>query len=286
LGFMNLDYTYYTNSREENYSFRGYAPKSRKFRVQVRDRWGNYSTPKDTLLTPIFEEYVVRKNAGGVVQWERFGYLDKTVEWRGDYVSQYSSSSFEKMFDGITSSSGYFNPWTVPNLNSYTGIAAHSSIIGGDLIPMYLTINMKEETKLSRFRLYYRSGSLNANDLRTFSVWATNETPKGPADFENDRLKSLMYWTAWPQINGTDAWKNDWVKLGDFVVVPPSGATEQYQWTDQDVAWAQAGVDFDFDPAQTNKKFRYLRIVCVNNVKNTNACHFAEWEVYGSYVNH
>ncbi len=287
-GFMNLDYTYFTTERDGRYSFRGYESLPKKFRIHVRDKWNNLSSPLDTILTPIFEEDVILRNQSGNLLWQRYGYANRLVEWMGDYAGQYSSCVFERFFDGGTSSSNYFHPGlSAPNyLTVYTQNPEHAQW-NTEYRTFYLTIDMVEEVRLSRYKLYGRTTSLNPNDLIEARIWATNEEPKQPEDFNFDRIKSLQYWTNWSRIEATDAWKNDWVNIGYFHVIPPSGALENFQWTAEDRVWWQSGVDFDFFPEHTKKPFRYMRIECIRNIKGEgNMTHqFIEMEVYGSFVN-
>lgn len=280
--FMELDYTYY--SRESGYyAFRGYENEERNFRVEVKDRWDNIAPPIDVTLTPLFEEDIVARNAGGALLWQRYGYADKTAVWRGDYVSVYKSNDFTKMFDGKNST--YFHPGQMADsyeLSIFTENEEHKGI---EPRPVGLTIDMTREAKLSRYKIYFRSGSFNANDPYYLVIWASNQPPKGPKDFDDDRMASLAYWTSWEQVGGTDAWKNDWTKVSECYVIPPSGATEQYLWTAEDLTFAQNnGMEYDFDAEHSDTPFRYLRIECFDNQKRTALVHFTEWEIYGVVV--
>lgn len=279
LGFYNLDYTYFTKESGQ-YSFRGYENVEREFRVVVRDRWNNTATPIDVKLTPLFEEDVVGRNPGGTTTWIRYGHADKTTLWRGDFPSQYSSNSFERMFD---QNSGYFHPGMMDtfSLDKFTDNPEHKGV---EKKPMHLTIDMLREAKLSRLKIFYRAGNINANDPYHVTVWATNDTPKGPEDF-TDQMESLAYWTDWEEVGGTAAWRNDWKMLADIYVIPPSGATEEYEWTDEDLVWAQSGIDIDFAAEHSNTPFRYLRIEAYDNLKRTSLVHFRKWEFYGQIVN-
>lgn len=281
LGFWSRIHTYFTNWKG-NYVFRGFDNKEKQFRVQITDRWNNSSLPLDTLLTPLFEENVVAKD-GSTLLWQRYGYEDKTTLFRGDYPVHYSSSAFSRMFNNNAGNS-YFH--TGMDATHFMSVFLNNSD-KYEPIPLGVTIDMTRETKLSRFVQYFRTdlNELNQNELRVFELWATNQTPKGPSDFSNDRIASLAYWTPWTEVNGTDAWKKDWKKLGEYVVVPPSGATEAYQWTNEDIAWGKAGVEFEIDPQYTNTPFRYIRIMCYENHKHTNVIHFTEWDFFGSVVN-
>ncbi len=283
LGFYNLDYTYFTKE-SGYYAFRGFKSEERDFRVVIRDRWNNTATPIDATLTPLFEEDLILRDPAGTVAWVRYGHADQTTKWRGDFISQYSGCAFTRMFDRLTSSSGYFHPGLAPTyyLSVFTGNPEHDKIRKK---PMHLTIDMLRSAKLSRFKIYFRSGNINPNDPYHFKVWATNETPKGPSDFEN-QMESLRYWTDWVEIDGTAAWRNDWTMIADIYIIPPSGAIEQYQWTTDDLRWAQSGIDLDFATEHSNTPFRYLRIECYDNLARSELLHFVEWEIYGNlYIN-
>jgi len=283
LGFMNLDYTYFTGE-SGHYAFRGFDDTERKFRVVIRDRWDNESTPFDVVLSPLFEEDVVARDpATGQTSWIRYGYTDQTTLWRGDYPGVYGSNAFYRMFDGIRTDAGYFHPGLAAtyNLSFFTGNAEDAPILPK---PFCVTIDMTRETKLSRYKFCCRNGTttLNENDPYHLRIWASNETPKGPEDFNNDKMASLAYWTTWPQVGGTGAYQDDWTLVGECFVIPPSGALEGFQWTADDRIWYQAGVEFDFFSEHSNTPFRYLRIECIDNLKYTELTHFHEWEIYGS----
>lgn len=58
---VNID-TYYTSSKEGNYTVRGQAIEETDFSVQVRDKWNNLSALKQQSLLPIYEEKLNRNN--------------------------------------------------------------------------------------------------------------------------------------------------------------------------------------------------------------------------------
>jgi len=284
LGFMKFDYTHFSRG-SGHYAFRGYENKERKFRIVIRDRWGNTATPLDTLLTPIFEEDVVARAVNGRTTWIRYGYDDKTTLWRGDYPSTFSTAAFWMMFDESSSTaSSYLNPG-LPETFQLSVFTDNKEDEGIWQRPMYLTIDMTRETKLSRYKLYGRGGqsALNMNDPYHIRIWASNETPKGPDDFEY-QMESLRYWTNWPLISGTDAWKNDWTLVGESLMIPPSGATDAYLWTAEDIRWEQSGVEFDFFSEHSNTPFRYLRIECIETLFKLDLAqmHFHLMQVFGS----
>lgn len=289
LGTMVLDNTYFTKTSGQ-YSFRGYESKETKYRIEIKDRWNNMAAPLDTVLTPIYEEDVVARDAQGRATWIRYGYYgnqnaSNTTYWRGDYNSIYGSGDLWKMFDPVTTASSYFHPglWSTFYVNVYSGDPAHAGI---EPKPMHFTIDMTRETKLSRATIFFRNDGnrFNPNDPYHVSVYATNETPKGPEDFNNDKMASLAYWTTWPQVNGTGEWMNDWTHIGEFYFTPPSGARTAPEWTADDKAWSRAGIEKEFFEEYSNTPFRYLRIVCHESIEGSQLLHFVRWDIFGSVV--
>jgi hypothetical protein len=102
--------------------------------------------------------------------------------------------------------------------------------------------------------------------MTVFDIWATNN-PK-PVEEIGDWEANLRYWTSWSRVGGTDAWKNDWVKIASCRLVLPSGITKasQTNLTDADKTYIQSGFPFDMDPRIGNQTFRYLRF----EIKDTN----------------
>ena len=53
--------TYYSTAKLGNYSTRGLKSENTDFKIQVRDKWGNYSAEILTTLTPVYETRLDRK---------------------------------------------------------------------------------------------------------------------------------------------------------------------------------------------------------------------------------
>jgi len=286
IGYMNLDHTHF--SRESGaFAFRGFESEERGFRIVIRDHWQNTATPLDTMLTPLFEEDVVAKDLSGQASWIRYGYLDEhnSTTWRGDFPSQYGTAAFFHMWNvTVTSAASYFHAglWDSFTLDKFTG---RPQDVTTNPRPLCVTIDMTRETKLSRFKLYNRNTpSPEGWEPYHMRIWATNETPKSPEDFDMDKMASLAYWTSWSEVDGTDAWKNDWTLIAEPILIPPSGATETFQWTSADHQWAIAGAEFDFFPEHSATPFRYLRLECIENFNKDNLMQFHGMEVLGAVV--
>ena len=287
LGIVDLVYTHFTNEAGQH-SFRGFRNEERKFIVTVKDRWNNESEPYETRLTPLFEEDIVARDASGRATWIRYGYINgasnEATLWRGDYRGQYSSLAFFNMFEPRNGPMDYFHPglWADFDLDWYTGIAAHDGV---EPKPMHLTIDMTREALISRVKIFTRNDgtSLNPNDPYHISLFATSEMPKQPSDFE-DRMESLAYWTTWEQVDGTGAWMDDWTHIGEFFIIPPSGAKSTTEWTAADREWARAGIDFDIFEEHNTTPFRYLRIVAHESLEKSQLVHFVRWDFFGIVV--
>lgn len=140
----------------------------------------------------------------------------------------------------------------------------HTVPDGGFTPPQTFTIDMGVQAKLSRMMLWNRQDGFifNQHNLRYFEVWGTNELTHGIND---------PHWTS-------DAWKDDWVLIGDFEQIKPSGLPLG-QTNADDAAATIAGSEFVFEPGVG--EVRYLRFVVKETWARTAAIHIAEVSIYG-----
>ena len=298
-GSMRLDFTYFTNATDGKYAFRGHDDTERKFQLVVRDRWENRSTPLDTVLKPFHEVPIIGMDDNGNAIWQRYqftavvGQISGNPESvaRGDAPRQNQDgqalADIRNMMDGTDVT--YLHFGTVGNqLGDFTGNTAQNNI---RVLPWYLTIDLGRSSMLSRHRLFHRRSTvLRDLNLRSYELWATNETPKSLADFQDfddPRLASLAYWTSWEEVDGTDQWKTEggWVKIAECFTLPPSGARTVSEVTEADRQWAiENGFDFDILPEFLDMPFRYVRIVSGANWTEGTGINIGEFQLWGSYV--
>lgn len=284
LGDYTLFDTYYSKQPSGGFAFRGLENLSQNLRVEIRDRWNNYSAPLDTVLTPLFEQQIVGRDQNGFI-WQQFGWDDRTVLYRGDVATQHSSASqrFPYLHDGVEfSESQYWNSGPVANrLADYVDWPDPEEWV----MPMYFTLDMGREASYSRLRYWVRARQpiFSGFIFTKFEVWGTNHPKPLNEIGDGSREANLQYWTEWPQVGGTDEWKNDWVKLVDGEVKLPSGETDPNLLTQEDRDYVAAGFEFEMDPQYGDQSFRYLRFV----LKETNIGlpHFmiSEIKFWGAY---
>ena len=287
-GKLNLDGTFYSKLQEDSYSFRGYDDTEKEFVIQVKDRWGNTSQT-DTVLTPLFEEEIVPYDEKGQMIFSRFSWSDGASLWRGETSKDKASSEgWANAFDGITLGGKPY--WGSGNnlLNTFNSSFPKSQIV----FPIYTIFDLKEEVTLSRIIIWGRGVDSDApkyyqvGNPKRLEVWGTDETPKGgPRDFET-MDESLVYWTDWPLIGGEGLWRNDWFQIIEGEALPPSGAKNYTEITEEDRLFADKGFQFEVPPEIGNKKVRYIRLV-VNEIWELGRDHFQimEIKIYGAYVN-
>jgi hypothetical protein len=121
-----------------------------------------------------------------------------------------------------------------------------------------------------------------------FELWASNYV-KTPEEIGDGSIEdNLKYWTAWPEIGGTDEWKNDWVKIADCVIKFPSGISaidgDYTALTAEDQAFFRAGFDFEIDPECAFMPFRYIRWVTEKGTTPQNMTQVAELKFFGQYA--
>jgi len=293
LGYMTQYDTYYSASIEDDFSFRGLESNEKRFKIEMRDRWDNYSESLDFTLTPLFEEEIMpRLPITNEVLWDiEYGFYDGTRAWRGDFMQP--GNGWDNVFNGARMSWGIVidgqhvytnNRWGQffkPKLLHYFPDSKEDPT---SFKPAYFIFDLKEEIIPSRVVIYAMYlGEVFPN---SFEVWGTNSTPKGgPQDF-NNITESLNYWTEWhfpPYIEGKDTWKNDWIKLGEYKVRPfPSGAYADTELTEEDLMIRKNGYEMDVYPDVVGTKIRYLRFVYKDT--SNDQTYTTNINIYGQYV--
>ncbi|MDR1340981.1 MAG: DUF5126 domain-containing protein [Prevotellaceae bacterium] len=230
-GVLRESQTVYSLQRQGELSFTGYDPVEQHFAIKLTDKWGNESGTKEVKLTPMFEKM-----------------LDKTkfleVGLPGDNTTNNNSRPLRLAWD-----------------NNYTNIW-HTAYPSATPFPHYITIDLGMIAKISRMRLFARSGTYYANfNWRTFEAWGAKECKPGMSE---------DYW------NG-EAWKTDWEMLGDYEFVKPSGSPVGIN-TAEDIAFQNAGFLFSV-PLET-QTYRYLRFI-IKSCWADGGMHMAEFDFWG-----
>ena len=264
IGEMTLDDTFFSKTSEGGYAFRGFPNKEYSFRIEIRDRWLNYAAPLDTVLTPMFEQQILGREEANVY-WSLWGYNNLECLSRGDnYASLGSNRDFSVAFDGILRDETNWY-WFGDDYCIKHYIPGWPSTDDTYPSPAYWSIDLGREAVYSRFKMYIR---VRANLYEVsfpieFELWGTN-SPKPLVNelTDEDRLTNLRYWTSWTEVDGTDAWKNDWIRLGDYNFSLPSGARYTTDViTAEDQEYIRNGYEYLIDLDKTNIPCRYVRFV-------------------------
>jgi hypothetical protein len=133
-----------------------------------------------------------------------------------------------------------------------TSVSFHTKPNTG--IPQWFTIDLKQQARLSRMKFYHRLNyTYTAGDPQIFEIYGSNTI--------------------------SDDWDNNWVLLGHFESVKPSGAAGA---TDEDIQYACFdGEDFDFT---NNEPFRYLRFKTLKTWAGVTYVHIAELTFWGEIL--
>lgn len=170
----------------------------------------------------------------------------KRVGLAGDNNTSHNNRPIEFIWDGDLNQIWH----TVPN--------------AGFTPPQTFTIDLGAQAQLSRLMLWNRLDGFTfaQHNVHYFEVWGTNEL-KEPVGSD--------YWS-------TGNWRDDWVLLGDFEEIKPSGLPLN-QNNDEDVAATNAGLEFIFESGTGD--LRYIRFVVKETWARTAALHIAEIAVFG-----
>ncbi|WP_320908917.1 MULTISPECIES: DUF5126 domain-containing protein [Bacteroides] len=281
-GDMAFYDAYYSKAKEGKYTFRGLENAEQEFYFEIKDKWGNYSAPLDTILTPLFEEEIVGRNNSGDI-WQRWGWDDKSCIYRGDIVGQEAAANrqFRLIHDGNTWNN---STWWHTKGNKLSDFIDWPNA-EYTVMPLYFTIDMGKKASYSRLRYWMRSRSpiFSAQTFTSFEVWGTNNPKPLSQIGDGSKEDNLKYWTEWPEVNGTDEWKNDWEKLADFKLTLPSGATDPNLLTNEDTEFIKAGFEVEMDPKYANEPFRYIRFVVRECREPSAQIQLSELKFWGAY---
>lgn len=223
--FVPLE-TFYSSSQIGKGAVRGMDTLTMDFAIYVQDRWENQSAPKYYTLTPIYE-----------TEFEKNKF--SKVRLPGD-IAEYPGYGIERIWD-----------------NNNNGDPCFSSPGGTGIWPQYITMDMGVTAKISRIRLYQRTGLpayiFAEGNPREFEVWGC-ETLDTTGDWDS------------------------WVKLMDCVSVKPSGLPIG-QNSDDDLDVAYNGEDFSNSPE--NPAVRYLRILVKRTWMGGDNFQIAEIDIFG-----
>lgn len=227
--------TLFTDMRNGDYSFRGYNDQERTFAVFLIDKWGNVSDTIKKSVTPYFEKLLDKKQHKRLLLP-----MDNKTQGGGNWAFSY-------MFDDKVGENGW-----------------HTQDGNGGKLPLYFTIDLGVNAKLSRFKLWHRPGTNYAYkhyNIKAFEVWGTAEYKPNMDE---------AYWT--------NEWKTSWEHLGNFVTNKPSGMDGEV--TNSDREYAANG--FEFIIPLEAKNMRYLRFVMTSNWSGGSDVHISELSFYGN----
>jgi hypothetical protein len=140
-GVLREGRTQYSREVYGELSFRGYDPVECKFAVRITDKWGNVSTIKEAIVTPLYERLL-----------DKSKFLE--VALPGDNISVNNNRPLRNCWDGND------------------GVIWHT--VEGQFMPfpMYFTIDLGVEVKFSRMTLMARTNYYYVNHtFRTLEVW-------------------------------------------------------------------------------------------------------------------
>ena len=204
--------SFYTSQSNSSYSFRGYESKLTVFVIYVEDRWGNQTEQRKFEVTPLEDVFLDKQ-------------LFSIVPMPGDESFSEYGFSANQIWDGSWS-----NQWN----------CGHTNFLS---LPHQLSIDLGQDVKLNRFKLYQRGGSelYKHGNPREFRLYG------------RENLDNLPIYD--PSKPG-----DGWILLGDFESFKPSGLPPGSN-TEEDYLFQDNGEDFVFSLEARKKNIRYIRFV-------------------------
>ncbi len=204
--------SFYTSQSNSSYSFRGYESKLTVFVIYIEDRWGNQTEQRKFEITPLEDVFLDKQ-------------LFSIVPMPGDESFSEYGFSANQIWDGSWS-----NQWN----------CGHTNFLS---LPHQLSIDLGQNVKLNRFKLYQRGGSelYKHGNPREFRLYG------------RENLDNLPIYD--PSKPG-----DGWILLGDFESFKPSGLPPGSN-TEEDYLFQDNGEDFVFSLEARKKNIRYIRFI-------------------------
>ena len=218
-------------------TIRGLESIEANFGVVVRDGFKQRTDTLKFTTTPFFEEEIDPA-------------LFRELPHHPDFSFGFTSG-FRALFNGNTGKESY----TVHGKN----ISLHGN--DGDKIPFF-TMNLGEEIKLSRFKMWTRNDFIY-----------THSHPR----------HILLVGTNDPLIANNATSDTGWETIGEWIDEKPSGGSEGDVETDEDLVYFNSGMDFNVDP--TKGSYKYIRFVSLESWGKIDRLWIAELKFWGERQN-
>jgi len=232
-GTLIVKKTIYTEQLIGDYAIRGFESKPTLFAAVVRDQFGNksdtiYPATPDKKLTPLYEEVIDKTKFLNLA-------LDNDTSfgaWGGDFYN---------LFDDDFNTFGHTQ--------------------GDTPRPDYLSIDLGQTVKLSRFRVYMRSPSSSYffythGNPKKYRIYASYDKPS------------------------QDGSMDGWIKLRDCESIKPSGLP-QGQNSNEDIEHGINGDEYTID---NQMEVRYIRILIDATWDGAGYTDFSEISFWGEIV--
>ena len=253
----------YSSLPQGTKSLRGFNTDSRTFAFSIVDKYENVSDTVRFEIEPIYEVM-----------------LDKELFARGELTGDISAEShdtrpIEHIWNGVLHGE-HFEIW-------------HTRADAGFIPPLTFTVDLGEETQLTRIVVYNRTGyEYGQHNLRFFDIWGIGGYPppyttvgthtvrgRDPVYHNNEPVTVIRSDHEY-YVDGS--WQQDWYRLAECEIVKPSGSPVGVN-TPEDIAAHMAGYEFEFP--QDVPKTRFLRFVVFETWARTAVLHISEISVFG-----
>lgn len=237
LNKMLFKESFYTTQKAGDYSFRGYRNVETKFGVYIEDRWGNKSDTTLFNVTPIPDDPL-----------DKGKFSIFRIQGDKDFGAQ-ATFAAEQMWDDEVNSQ-----WNCGHTDFSTSL------------PHHLTIDLGAFVKLSRFKLFQRTGGelYKHGNPKRFKVYGTKD------------VNTL------PPYNADDP-NAGWTFLSEFNSFKPSGLPVGMT-TVEDEEYQIKGEDFEFKPDNL-QEIRYIRFEILENWGGQNVSVIGELSFWGEILN-
>ncbi|SIR31642.1 DUF4959 domain-containing protein [Maribacter ulvicola] len=220
----------YSTASDIDVKIRGLEAISSEYGAVIRDEFGQRTDTLKFNATPLFEEQIESDNF-------------RELPHNPDFNAVSYNDGFGVLWNGSTGKESY-------------------SIFGSGIDKVYFTMNLGEEIKLSRFKMWSRNDFIYGHSHpRRIVLLGTNDQA----------------------IANNPTSEDGWETIGEWYDEKPSGNSAEIAPTEEDIAYFNAGMDFEVDINASS--YQYLRFVTLESWGKTDRMWLAELRFWGQRIN-
>jgi hypothetical protein len=235
-------------------------------RYEIRDQ---YYTKSDTIDYSVRGMDTLPKNFGIYIQ-DQWGNISDTLKQTISPIFETQLDKNKFFVDRLATDAKIGYGWELPYMwdGNTDGGSTGWHTLPGSTFPITATFGLGVSAKLSRFALWQRTGdyTYSHGNPRDFTIWGSEKD--NPADVQL------------PVTSAQGDMAGDWINMGNYHYPDPPSGARPGAVTEEDKAFAAAGVNFNIPLA--NPRVKFIRFAVADTWSGGDFAHVIEITFWGN----